>query len=55
MADHEIRPAQGGLKAGVWRHFGFYKVDGNSELDKSHTICKLCHTKMKSRCILMHR
>ncbi len=24
-----------------------------SELDKSHAICKLCHTKIKSRCIII--
>ena len=30
------------LKASVWKHF-----DLKTDLDKSHTICKLCRTKLK--------
>ncbi len=36
MADGEIRPAPSWLKANIWKHFGFCRVDGESELDKSH-------------------
>ena len=43
----EIRKAPSNLKVDVWKHFGFYNVDGGSELDKSHVICKLCPAKIK--------
>ncbi len=48
-ADRETGPAPAGLEASVWKHFGFYKVDGKSEPDKSHAVLKLCHTKIKSK------
>ncbi len=43
-ADREIQSAPSGLKASVWKRSGFYKADGESGLDKSHAIRKLCHT-----------
>ncbi len=33
MADCGSRPAPSGLKASIWKHFGLYKVYGESELD----------------------
>ena len=47
MAERIIQPAPSALKASVWKHFGFYDVDGKKDLDKSHTTCKLCQTKLK--------
>ncbi len=35
----KIQPAQSGLKASVWINFGIYKVDSESELEKSRSIC----------------
>lgn len=46
MAEREIQ-SPCSLKADVWKYFGFYEVEGEKELDKSHTICKLCRTKLK--------
>ncbi len=42
----ETQPALSALKDSVWKHFGFYKVDGESEVDKSHAICERLHTKI---------
>lgn len=47
MAEREIRLAHSTLKAGVWKHFGFYEVEGKKDTEKSHTICKLWQTKQK--------
>ena len=47
LAERIIQPAPSALKASVWKHFGFYDVDGKKDLDKSHTTCKLCRTKPK--------
>ncbi|KAM3861959.1 E3 SUMO-protein ligase ZBED1-like [Diretmus argenteus] len=49
MAENEtpIRPAPSSFKASVWQHFGFYEVEGKRELDKTHTICKLCRANKK--------
>ena len=44
MAERNIQPATSALKASVWKHFGFYEVEGKKDLDKSHTIWKLCQT-----------
>ncbi|XP_065096446.2 E3 SUMO-protein ligase ZBED1-like [Paramisgurnus dabryanus] len=46
MAEREIRTPSS-LKADIWKYFGFYEVEGGNELDKSHTICRLCRTKLK--------
>ncbi len=46
MADRKVQPALSGLTASIWKHCGFYKVDGESELTKSHTTWKLCHSKI---------
>ena len=35
------------LKAAIWTHFGFYEDTGKRELGKTHTVCKVCHTKIK--------
>ena len=43
--EKRIRPAPASFKASVWQHFGFYEVEGRRELDKSHTVCKLCKEK----------
>ena len=45
VAECNIQPAPSALKASVWKHFGFYDVEGQKDLDKSHTICKLCRIK----------
>lgn len=47
MAEREIRPAPSALKASLWKHFGFYEVEGEKTLNKGHTICKLCQAKLK--------
>ena len=36
------------LKASVWKPFGFYKVKAKKDLDKSHTICTFCQTKLNN-------
>ncbi|XP_073450123.1 E3 SUMO-protein ligase ZBED1-like [Aquarana catesbeiana] len=48
--DREIKNAPSFLKANIWAHFGFYEheqTNGKLELDKSYTVCKACHTKIK--------
>lgn len=35
------------MKADIWAHFGFYEITGKHELDKTHAVCKVCHTKIK--------
>ena len=47
MTEKTIRPAPSGFKASVWQHFGFYEVEGKKELDKTHTVCKLCKATLK--------
>ncbi|XP_054633084.1 receptor-type tyrosine-protein phosphatase eta isoform X2 [Dunckerocampus dactyliophorus] len=47
MAVRKFKPAGAGFKASLWKHFGFHVVEGKNELDKSKTICKLCHTSLK--------
>ena len=47
MAELNIQPAASALKANVWKLFGFYDAEGKKDLDKSHTVCKLCRTKLK--------
>ena len=47
MEEKEIQPAPSSLKAKIWRHFGFYRMPGNTELDMTHTVCKHCKTKIK--------
>ena len=46
MPEHNIQPVPSALKASMW-HFGFHDVEGEKDLDKNHTICKLCLTKLK--------
>lgn len=36
------------LKAEVWAYLGFYEQAGKHELDKTHTVCIACHTKIKN-------
>ncbi|KAK0146719.1 Zinc finger BED domain-containing protein 1 [Merluccius polli] len=43
----KIRLAPPSLKASVWKHFSFHEVEGKRDLEKSHTVCKLCLTKIK--------
>ena len=31
-----------GLKADVWKHFGFKSYKDKDELDKTNAVCKLC-------------
>ncbi|XP_053554170.1 thyroid hormone receptor alpha isoform X1 [Bombina bombina] len=45
--DREIKNAPSILKASIWAHFGFYEHTGKHELDKTHAVCKACHTKIK--------
>ncbi len=52
VADCEIRPAPSGLKLAFGSTLASTKLK-ESELDKSHAIYKLCHTKIKSRCIVI--
>lgn len=42
-----IKNAPSILKADIWAHFGFYEITGKHELDKTHAVCKICHTKIK--------
>ena len=35
-----------GLNATVWKHFGFHEK-ANKTLDKTHTVCRICKTKIK--------
>ncbi|KAF3835605.1 hypothetical protein F7725_028163, partial [Dissostichus mawsoni] len=42
-----IKNAPSVLKADIWTHYGFYELKGKNELDKSHAVCKVCHTKIK--------
>ncbi|XP_033971454.1 zinc finger BED domain-containing protein 1-like [Trematomus bernacchii] len=42
-----IKNAPSVLKADIWTHYGFYELKGKSELDKSHAVFKVCHTKIK--------
>ncbi|KAJ4949461.1 hypothetical protein JOQ06_020976 [Pogonophryne albipinna] len=42
-----IKNAPSVLKADIWTHYGFYQLKGKNELDKSHAVCKVCHTKIK--------
>ena len=46
---HEMawRNIQLAANASVWNHFGFYEVKAKKDVDKSHTICKLCQTKLQ--------
>uniref|UniRef100_A0A8C5R241 BED-type domain-containing protein n=1 Tax=Leptobrachium leishanense TaxID=445787 RepID=A0A8C5R241_9ANUR len=45
--DREIKNAPIILKSNIWAHFGFYEHIGKRELDKTHAVCKACHTKIK--------
>ncbi len=45
-----IQPASSGLELVFW---SFYKVDGESKQDKSHSVCTLCHTQIKSWFIII--
>lgn len=45
MADPELFLPPSHFKSSVWKHFGFYKRDGN--LDKTHAICKICRAAIK--------
>ena len=45
--DREIKNAPSVLRANIWAHFGFYEHTGKRELDKTHAVCKACHTKIK--------
>nr|XP_054590993.1 E3 SUMO-protein ligase ZBED1-like [Nothobranchius furzeri] len=40
-----IKDAPATFRSDVWTNFGFYELDG--KLDKTHTVCKVCHTKLK--------
>ena len=39
----------GKAKSSVWKHFGFYTLEGEGplQLDKEHAICKICETAIK--------
>ena len=45
----KIHDFPGKAKSQVWKHFGFYAVEGNGPLkiDKEYTICKICETAIK--------
>ncbi len=58
MADRNIRPAPSGLKESVWKHLASTNLTVKVNWTRA-MLCKLCHTKIKSRfinarCILMH-
>ena len=42
-----IKKAASILKADFRVHFRFYELAGKHELDKTHAVCKGCHTKIK--------
>lgn len=45
MTEKQIPPAPYGFKANVQQHLGFNRVEEEKrKTDKSHTVCKLCHT-----------
>ena len=45
----KIHDCPGKAKSQVWKHFGFYAVEGDGplKLDKDYTICKICETAIK--------
>ena len=45
----KIHDFPGKAKSQVWKHFGFYAVEGDGplKLDKEYTICKICETAIK--------
>ena len=47
LTERIIQPAPSSLKARVWAHFGFYNLEGKTELDRNHAICRLCKAKVK--------
>lgn len=47
MAEAPQLNAPSGLKADVWKHFGFKTYEGRKELDKTNAICKLCQMQVK--------
>ena len=40
-----IKDAPLTYKSEVWANFGFYELDG--KLEKTHAVCKVCHTKIR--------
>lgn len=42
-----IKNAPSILKVDIQAHFGFYEITGKHKLDKTHAVCKICHTKIK--------
>lgn len=42
-----IFPNPANHKSTVWTYFGYHMDDANEALDKSHTVCRLCHCKIK--------
>uniref|UniRef100_A0AAY5L481 HAT C-terminal dimerisation domain-containing protein n=1 Tax=Esox lucius TaxID=8010 RepID=A0AAY5L481_ESOLU len=47
LTERVIQSAPSSLKAIVWAHFGYYNLEGKTELDKTHAICRLCKAKVK--------
>ena len=49
MATKQFEEAPIALKSGVWDHFVFPVtiVEGERNVDKTHTVCKHCDTKIK--------
>lgn len=45
VTEREIRSS--GLKASVWKHFGFYDQENGKGIDKTYSICKACKAKIK--------
>ena len=43
--EEEVIHSLVGYKSSVWKHFGFYKRDG--EVDQSNAICKVCRVAIK--------
>ncbi len=42
-----IKNAPTTSKADIWAHFGFYEQPGKHDLEKTHPVCKSCHTQIK--------
>ena len=40
-----IKDAPITYKSDVWANFGFYELNG--KLEKTHAVCKVCHTKIR--------
>lgn len=47
MKTKPILPNPANHKSAVWNHFGYHMDDDNECLDKTHTVCRLCHARIK--------